>query len=143
MAVHSQSHSAELQWQHLQSQYREPDLLQGAQEAGHHSPLRRLLAKKTAAAAADDEDDEVADDSYEDEMDLDEPMAAGRPFLLSPIEVCCICKAGRYLHCRRRLRSSDSRRLPCQTDSLGDTTCRGTIPHRCDQSSCKGEPVLI
>ena len=82
VVAHSQSHSAELQWQHLQSQYRELDLLQTTKEAGHRSPLRRLLAKK-AAAAADDEDEEGADDSYEDEIDLDEPMAAGRPFLLS------------------------------------------------------------
>ena len=80
-AAHPQAHSAEVQWQHLQSQYRELEHLQSAHEAGHHSPLRRLLAKKAAAAAAEDDDE---DDSYEDDMDLDEPMAAGTNFPSQP-----------------------------------------------------------
>ena len=75
LSAHSHTHSAELQWQHLQSQDRELEHLHSAQEVGHHSPVRRLLAKKAAAA---DKDDDGADDSYDDEMDLDEPMAAGR-----------------------------------------------------------------
>lgn len=83
-AAHPRAHSAELQWQHLQSQYRELEHLQSAHEAGNHSPLRRLLAKKAAAAAAEDDDE----DSYEDDMDLDEPMAAGTNSPLSTFTLC-------------------------------------------------------
>ena len=83
VAAHSQAHSAELQWQHLQSQYRELGQLQSAYEAGHHSPLRRLLAKRVAAAAAEDEDEEGLDDSFDDDVDLDDSTAAGRLTLVS------------------------------------------------------------
>ncbi len=93
MAVHSQAHSAELQWQHLQSQYRELDHLQSSHEGGHHSSLRRLLAKKAAAAAAEDEDDEGAEDVYDD--DLDEPMAAGKPFVLPAFKLLLFHREGR------------------------------------------------
>ncbi len=44
------------------------------------SPLRRLLARSAAAVAASDEDEAAADESYEDDLDLDEPMAAGKLF---------------------------------------------------------------
>ena len=98
LAAHSQTHSAELRWQHPESQYRELGQLQSAQEGGHHGPLRRLLAKKAAAAAAAaDEEDEGADDSYDDDMDLDEPMAAGRaPSPLTNIYIFAILSVGVY-----------------------------------------------
>ncbi|CAL5220021.1 g1967 [Coccomyxa viridis] len=60
----------------------------------YRNSLRRLLAKKAAAAAAEDEDDEGAEDVYDD--DLDEPMAAGKPFVLPAFKLLLFHREGRY-----------------------------------------------
>lgn len=48
------------------------------EKAGYLSPLRRLLSRSAAAVAATDEEDATADESYDDDLDIDEPLAAGK-----------------------------------------------------------------